>query len=119
MAMDGSMDGCANPAKQSRTVMNPKRRTFLGAALVAFFLCSCGTGNDYQSEGGGDPAIRFKDDAAFNASPSDAILNLAFVDQSGKEIRPRDLIGSQHLVLVFVPGFNGEVCRIARPTLPD
>ena len=45
-----------------------------------------------------------------SASPSDAILNLAFVDQSGKEIRPRDLIGSQHLVLVFVRGFNGAVC---------
>jgi peroxiredoxin len=90
--------------------MNLNRRRFLGAALVAFCLCSCETGNDYSSEYGSDPAIHFKDDAASNSSPSDAILNLAFVDQSGKAIRPRDLIGSQHLVLVFVRGFNGAVC---------
>jgi peroxiredoxin len=97
-------------AMESRKAMKPERRALVGAAIFSLGLCSCGAGDANRYESAGDSEIRFKDDTNSNASPSDAILNLAFVDQTGKTIRPRDLIGTHHLVLVFVRGYNGSVC---------
>ena len=86
----------------------PVRRVFF-AALVSLGLAGCGMINSAQTDSD-VTQIRFKDDAAANASPGDAILNLQFVDQSGKTIRPRDFVGKHNLVLVFVKGYNGSIC---------
>ncbi len=45
-----------------------------------------------------------------NASPGNALVNLQFVDQSGKTIRPKDWIGTKNLVLVITRGYNGGIC---------
>jgi peroxiredoxin len=90
--------------------MNPTRRALVSAVLFGFCLHGCSTGEANRSGSAGDPEIRFKDDTVSNASPNDTILNLEFVDQAGKTIRPRDLIGTHNLVLVFVRGYNGSIC---------
>jgi peroxiredoxin len=89
--------------------MKPKRPTFIGAVIVGLLLCGCGSSDSFDDNSAAS-AIRFKDDTVSNASPGETILNLEFTDQSGKTIRPRDLIGAQHLILVFVRGYNGSVC---------
>ena len=89
--------------------MKPERRALMTAVISGFLLCGCGTG-DSHPESSSAPEIRFKDDTVSNASPGDTILNLELVNQSGKTIRPRDLIGSHHLLLVFVRGYNGSLC---------
>lgn len=81
----------------------------LGAAVTCLFVFGCSTGDPYQYDYG-DAPIRFKDDAVANASPGDSILNLQFIDQSGKAVRPRELIGKRNLVLVFTRGYNGSIC---------
>src|SRR5579885_2488344 len=58
----------------------------------------------------GPADIHFQDDAVTNASPGDALVNLQFVDQTGKTVRPKDLIGAKNLVLVFTRGYNGGIC---------
>jgi peroxiredoxin len=88
----------------------PKRGAFLGAAFITLFAFGCGTGGLSQSDAGAEPEIRFKDDTVANASPGDTLLNLEFVDQKGKTVRPRDFIGRHDLVLVFVRGYNGSIC---------
>lgn len=90
--------------------MKPDGRALIGAAIFCLCLCGCGTGDAFREESNGDPQIRFKDDTTSNASPSDTILTLPFVDQTGKTIHPRELVGTHHLVLVFVRGYNGSVC---------
>ncbi len=94
---------------EPRNAMKPERRAFIGAVITGFLLSGCGSADSYP-ESGSAPEIHFKDDTVSNASPGDTILNLELVDQSGKTIRPRDLIGSHNLVLVFVRGYNGSVC---------
>jgi peroxiredoxin len=89
--------------------MQRERRAFIGAVIAGLLLCGCSSGDSYP-ESNSAQEIRFKDDTVSNASPGDTILNLEFVDQSGKTLRPRDLIGSHNLVLVFVRGYNGSVC---------
>jgi peroxiredoxin len=54
--------------------------------------------------------MHFKDDAVTNAAPGDGLLSLQFVDQAGKTVRPRDLVGAKNLVLVFTRGYNGSIC---------
>jgi peroxiredoxin len=90
--------------------MKRERRALFAAAFLCICVCSCGTGDGSLSQSNGEPEIRFKDDTTSNASPGDTILSLAFTDQAGKTIRPRDLVGAHHLVLVFVRGYNGSVC---------
>jgi AhpC/TSA family len=85
-------------------------RTALVVTLVAI---GCGrypanTGDTGDLIGPAD--IHFNDDAATNAAPGDALLNLQFVDQQGKTVRPRDLLGAKNLVLVFTRGYNGSIC---------
>ncbi len=88
----------------------PERGAFFGAAMITLFAFGCGAGGQSQSDSAAEPEIRFKDDTVANASPGDTLLNLEFVDQRGKTVRPRDLIGMHHLVLVFVRGYNGSIC---------
>jgi peroxiredoxin len=79
--------------------------------LFSVLVAGCGRytpGDSADSIGPGD--IHFLDDAAPNAAPGDAILNLQFVDQAGKTVRPRDLIGAKNLVVVFTRGYNGSIC---------
>jgi peroxiredoxin len=90
--------------------MDLRRRALIAGALLPLCLVGCASGDPYGYQSTNEPEIRFKDDAVSNASPNDAILNLAFVDQTGKTIKPRELIGTHNLVLVFVRGFNGSVC---------
>jgi hypothetical protein len=85
-------------------------RTALVVTLVAI---GCGrypanTGDTGDLIGPAD--IHFNDDAATNAAPGDALLNLQFVDQQGQTVRPRDLLGAKNLVLVFTRGYNGSIC---------
>ena len=89
--------------------MQPERRALIGAVIAGLLLYGCG-GGATGIDNGVASEIHFKDDTVSNASPGDAILNLEFTDQSGKAIRPRDLIGSKNLILVFVRGYNGSVC---------
>jgi len=93
----------------------PRERThshgIRAALLFSVLLVGCGRyapGNSADSIGPAD--IHFLDDAAPNAAPGDAILNLQFVDQAGKTVRPRDLIGAKNLVVVFTRGYNGSIC---------
>ena len=44
------------------------------------------------------------------ATVGEPILNLEFTNQAGKTIRPRDFVGKQNLVIVFVKGYNGSIC---------
>ncbi|HEV8070296.1 MAG TPA: redoxin domain-containing protein [Planctomycetaceae bacterium] len=81
------------------------------ALLFSGLLAGCGRyapGDSADLIGPAD--IHFLDDAATNAAPGDAILNLQFVDQAGKTVRPRDLIGAKNLVVVFTRGYNGSIC---------
>jgi peroxiredoxin len=81
------------------------------ALLFSVLLAGCGRyapGDSADLTGPAD--IHFLDDAATNAAPGDAILNLQFVDQAGKTVRPRDLIGAKNLVVVFTRGYNGSIC---------
>jgi peroxiredoxin len=90
-----------------------ERGTIRAALLVAALAAGCGS----DAPGSGDAAdligpadIHFQDDVASNATPGDALLNLQFVDQAGKTVRPRDLIGTKSLVVVFTRGYNGSIC---------
>jgi len=79
--------------------------------LLCLLVAGCarnGPGDSADLIGPGD--IHFLDDAAPNAAPGDAILNLQFIDQAGKSVRPRDLIGAKNLVVVFTRGYNGSIC---------
>jgi peroxiredoxin len=81
------------------------------ALLFSGLLAGCGRyapGDSADLIGPAD--IHFLDDAATNAAPGDAILNLQFIDQAGKSVRPRDLIGAKNLVVVFTRGYNGAIC---------
>jgi peroxiredoxin len=81
------------------------------ALLFSVLLAGCGRyapGDSADLTGPAD--FHFLDDAATNAAPGDAILNLQFVDQAGKTVRPRDLIGAKNLVVVFTRGYNGSIC---------
>jgi peroxiredoxin len=81
------------------------------ALLLSVLVAGCGryiSGDSADSIGPAD--IHFVDDALPNAAPGDAILNLQFVDQAGKTVRPRDLIGAKNLVVVFTRGYNGAIC---------
>jgi peroxiredoxin len=86
----------------------PVRCTLAAVAVACLWLVGCDAGGFSGSAGAAE--IRFNDDAIANATPGDAILNLAFVDQSGKTIRPRDLTAKHNLVLVFTRGYNGSIC---------
>jgi peroxiredoxin len=86
----------------------PVRCTLAAVAVACLLLAGCGAGDPYASTSAAE--IRFNDDAIANAAPGDSILNLAFVDQSGKTIRPRDLTAKHNLVLVFTRGYNGSIC---------
>jgi peroxiredoxin len=88
----------------------PMQCALFGTAVASLLVIGCGSKDLYQSDSAADDAIRFKDDAVANAAPGDSILNLQFVDQSGKTIRPRDFIAKHNLVLVFVRGYNGSIC---------
>lgn len=88
----------------------PAQCALCGAAVFSLLMFGCGYGGLFPSDSDGRAEIRFKDDAVANASPGDAILNLQFVDPSGKTVRPRDLIAKHNLVLVFVRGYNGSIC---------
>ena len=86
-------------------------RAFLAVVVVGAIAAGCGRQSPSDSADLIGPAdIKFNDDAATNAAPGDAILNLQFVDQAGKTVRPRDLIGTKNLVLVFTRGYNGSIC---------
>jgi peroxiredoxin len=88
-------------------------RTVRAALVVAALAVGCGRFGPPVSDSGdliGPADIHFKDDAETNAAPGDALLNLQFVDPAGKIIKPRDLIGSKNLVLVFTRGYNGSIC---------
>jgi peroxiredoxin len=95
----------------------PLRCTLLGLAAVASLcLAGCG-GTGFGSFGAGSSSdqagaddIHFRDDATTNVSPGDALANLAFVDESGRTIHPRDFAGKKNLVLVFTRGYNGSIC---------
>jgi peroxiredoxin len=81
------------------------------ALLFSVLLAGCGRYTPGDSADLTGPAdIHFLDDAATNVAPGDAILNLQFVDQAGKTVRPRDLIGAKNLVVVFTRGYNGSIC---------
>jgi peroxiredoxin len=88
----------------------PMPCALFGAALFSLFLTGCSSDDPYQNDSIGGGMIRFKDDAVANAAPGEAILNLSFIDQSGKTFRPRDFTAKQNLVLVFVRGYNGSIC---------
>jgi peroxiredoxin len=83
------------------------------ALVVVVLITGCGrlapnTGDSGDVIGPAD--IHFRDDVETNTSPGDALLNSQFVDQGGKTVRPRDLIGAKNLVLVFTRGYNGSIC---------
>jgi peroxiredoxin len=94
------------------------RGTIRAALLIAALLIAArSAGCNRATPGFGDagdvigPAdIHFQDDVASNATPGDALLNLQFVDRAGRTVRPRDLIGSKSLVIVFTRGYNGSIC---------
>jgi peroxiredoxin len=88
----------------------PMQCALFGAAVASLIMIGCGSNDLYPANSGGQADIRFKDDVVANAAPGDSILNLQFVDQSGKTIRPRDFIARHNLVLVFVRGYNGSIC---------
>jgi peroxiredoxin len=83
----------------------------LGAfgAVLALAACLAGCANRAPSSADSSD-IHFKDDVATNAAPGDGLLDLSFVDQAGKTIKPRDLIGQKNLVMVFTRGYNGSIC---------
>jgi peroxiredoxin len=85
----------------------PGRQALMAAAAASLFAVGCSSGG---LDSPGDGEIHFRDDTVANASPGDAILNLQFVDQAGKTVRPRDFIGTHNLLLVFVRGYNGAIC---------
>jgi peroxiredoxin len=92
-------------------IPKPYCSAFLAVVVVAAIAAGCGRQSPSDSADLIGPAdIKFNDDAATNAAPGDAILNLQFVDQAGKTVRPRDLIGTKNLVLVFTRGYNGSIC---------
>ena len=79
--------------------------------LLCLLVAGCARNSPGDSADSIGPAdIHFLDDAAPNAAPGDAILNLQFIDQAGKSVRPRDLIGAKNLVVVFTRGYNGSIC---------
>jgi peroxiredoxin len=79
--------------------------------LLCLLVAGCARNSPGDSADSIGPAdIHFLDDAAPNAAPGDAILNLQFTDQAGKSVRPRDLIGAKNLVVVFTRGYNGSIC---------
>jgi peroxiredoxin len=79
--------------------------------LLCLLVAGCARSDPGDSADSIGPAdIHFLDDAATNAAPGDAILNLQFIDQAGKSVRPRDLIGAKNLVVVFTRGYNGAIC---------
>jgi peroxiredoxin len=83
------------------------------ALVVGVLAAGCGRYAPSPADTGdsiGPADIHFQDDAVTNAAPGDALLNLSFVDPAGKAVRPRDLIGSKNLVLVFTRGYNGSIC---------
>jgi peroxiredoxin len=83
------------------------------ALVVALMAIGCGRHAANNGDTGdliGPADIHFNDEAATNATPGDALLNLQFVDQTGKTVRPRDLLGAKNLVLVFTRGYNGSIC---------
>jgi peroxiredoxin len=88
----------------------PMQCALFGAAVASLILIGCGSNDLYPANSDGQAEIRFKDDVVANAAPGDSILNLQFVDQSGKTVRPRDFISRHNLVLVFVRGYNGSIC---------
>jgi peroxiredoxin len=99
----------------SPTGETPRDRTRLpgiqAVLLFCVFLAGCAQNTPVDSADAIGPAdIHFLDDAATNAAPGDAILNLQFVDQAGKTVRPRDLVGAKNLVVVFTRGYNGSIC---------
>jgi peroxiredoxin len=83
-------------------------RAVLLHCLLAAGCARNAPGDSADSIGPAD--IHFLDDAAPNAAPGDAILNLQFIDQAGNSVRPRDLIGAKNLVVVFTRGYNGSIC---------
>ena len=88
----------------------PVRVALLAIAVTSGLLAGCGWGGSLSSGSSGEPAIRFNDEAVGNVTVGEPILNLEFTNQAGKTIRPRDLIGKQNLVIVFVKGYNGSIC---------
>ena len=81
--------------------------------VFAAILSGCGRSAPNADDAAdliGPADIHFQDDAVTNASPGDALVNLQFVDQTGKTVRPKDLIGAKNLVLVFTRGYNGGIC---------
>jgi peroxiredoxin len=100
---------CSPSGERSR---NRTRSPGIRAALLfSALVAGCGRYTPRDSADSIGPAdIHFLDDAVPNAAPGDAILNLQFVDQGGKTVRPRDLIGAKNLVVVFTRGYNGSIC---------
>src|ERR1700677_3002351 len=102
------------PARISLLQSAHSRRAKIGAILVVIaLLTGCGRSAPNADDAAdmiGPAGIHFQDDAVTNASPGDGLINLQFVDQSGKTIRPKDLIGTKNLVLWFTRGYNGGIC---------
>jgi peroxiredoxin len=98
----------------SRYSLEKGRSERLGAALVFSALllgCAHSAPSAADSSDSIGPAdIHFKDDVTTNAVPADGLLDLSFVDQAGKSVKPRDLVGKKNLVLVFTRGYNGSIC---------
>jgi peroxiredoxin len=88
----------------------PVRVALLAVAVTSGLLAGCGWGGSLSSGSSGEPEIRFNDEAVGNATVGEPILNLEFTDPAGKTIRPRDFLGKQNLVIVFVKGYNGSIC---------
>jgi len=83
------------------------------SVIVAALLAGCARSGPSVADSAdliGPADIHFKDDVTANAAPGDGLLDLSFVDQAGKAIKPRDLIGKKNLVLVFTRGYNGSIC---------
>jgi peroxiredoxin len=100
----------ASPTRDLGTRVMPPRAALLTATAITGVLAGCGWGDLFSTGSSGEPEIRFNDDAVANASPGEPILNLEFTNQAGKTIRPRDFVGKQNLVVVFVKGYNGSIC---------
>src|ERR1700722_17524867 len=101
---------CAESVGARRETIMPVRVALLAVAVTSGLVAGCGWGGYLSSGSSGEPEIRFNDEAVANVSGGEPILNLEFTNQDGKTIRPRDLIGKQNLVIVFVKGYNGSIC---------
>jgi peroxiredoxin len=102
------------PARISLSRSGNWRCVKIGAVLVVMtLLTGCGRSAPNADDAAdliGPADVHFQDDPVTNASPGDTLVNLQFVDQSGKTIRPKDWIGTKNLVLVFTRGYNGGIC---------